>query len=124
MRITGIGNESFEVPLHRVYLHSDLFTGLITVGVTPTLPQGLDGITLLLGNEVAGSKVVAEPCMTNVPCLDNTKLLEKEFPGIFPACVTTRSMRLASNELDEVDLSESFLGNVASEASSTDNSAN
>ena len=123
VRITGIGNESFEVPLHRVYLHSDLFTGLIVVGVTPTLPQGLDGITLLLGNEVAGSKVVAEPCMTNVPCMDNTKLLEEEFPGIFPACVTTRSMSLASKELDEVDLSESFLANVASEASGNDNSA-
>ena len=125
--ITGIGNESFDVPLHRVYLKSALVSGPITVGVTPSLPKGLKGITLLLGNEVAGSRVVAEPCMTDLPGLDdNTKLLEKEFPGIFPACVTTRSMSRTKQESDlkgtdvDISLSDSFMARLPDSADSVD----
>ena len=118
--ITGIGNESFGVPLHQLYLQSDLVSGPISVGITPTLPSGLNGKTLLLGNEIAGAKVVVEPCMTSVPCSDNnTRLLEEEFPGIFPACVTTRSMSRKTKapvhtDLD-LDISETFMSSLSDE---------
>ena len=79
--ITGVGNDSFHVPLHQVILKSELISGPMTVGVTPTLPQGLEGITLLLGNDVAGKRVVAEPYMTQKPSsINHTIELEEEFP--------------------------------------------
>ncbi|VDI69364.1 Hypothetical predicted protein [Mytilus galloprovincialis] len=48
-----------DVPLHRIYLKSDLITGPVVVGVRPNLP--VEGVTLLLGNDLARNKVVAEP---------------------------------------------------------------
>ena len=58
VQITGVGNDVVNVPLHHVFLESDLVSGPMSVGVTPTLPLGLKGITLLLGNDVAGTKVL------------------------------------------------------------------
>lgn len=46
-----------NVPLHIMCLKSDLITGPVTVGVRPTLP--VPGVSLLLGNDLAGGKVVS-----------------------------------------------------------------
>ena len=43
------------VPLYRVFLKSDLVFGPIIVGVRPTLP--VEGVSLLLGIDLAGSRV-------------------------------------------------------------------
>ena len=48
-----------NVPLHKVNLVSDLVTGSVVVGTRPTLP--LKEVSLLLGNDLAGGKVVADP---------------------------------------------------------------
>jgi hypothetical protein len=48
-----------DVPLHRIFLKSDLITGPVIVGVRPTLP--VQGVSLLLGNNLAGGKVVLDP---------------------------------------------------------------
>ena len=105
--IMGISNESFDVPLHRLCLQSDLVSGPITVGITPSLPRGLEGITLILGNDVAGTRVVVDPYMTDRPStVDNTEKLEKEFPGMFPSCVTTRAMSRKAIETPSCNLSE------------------
>ena len=45
-----------NIPLHHVNLSSDLVTGLVVIGITPSLPFG--GVHLLLGNDLAGDKVV------------------------------------------------------------------
>ncbi len=55
MLIQGIGGNFMPVPLHRVNLKCDLFTGPVDVGVVPSLP--MKGVGLLLGNDVAGGKV-------------------------------------------------------------------
>ena len=118
--VTGVGNEFMEVPLHHVNLQSDLVSGPMTVGVTPSLPKGLEGVTLLLGNDVAGRKVVVEPVMEKVASSENnTAQLEEDIPGIFPSCVTTRSMTSkdkltstgSSGQNDGIDLSDTFITN-------------
>ena len=53
------------VPLHKVKLVSDLVTGSVVVGTRPTLP--IKGVSLLLGNDLAGGKVVADPKVTSKP---------------------------------------------------------
>ena len=81
--VTGVGSSCIEVPLHHIKLKSDLVSGPVTVGVTPSLPKGLEGVTLLLGNDVAGRKVVVEPVMEiTVSSENNTAQLEEDIPGI------------------------------------------
>ena len=107
------------VPLHQVFLQSDLVSGPIIVGVQPTLP--VEGVSLLLGNDLAGSKVMADPCLSScLPCVSDST--SWEIPGLFPTCAVTRAMAkqaekqslsLANNQAKSqvVDLSDTFLAN-------------
>ncbi|VDI40041.1 Hypothetical predicted protein [Mytilus galloprovincialis] len=61
--LQGVELGCIDVPLHRIYLKSDLITGPVIVGVRPNLP--VEGVTLLLGNDLARNKVVAEPIVTS-----------------------------------------------------------
>ena len=55
------------------------------MGVASQLP--MQGVDVLLGNDLVGDKVVALPIMDNVPGDNNqTEQIKKEYPGIFPAC--------------------------------------
>ena len=57
-----------NVPLHNIYLSSDLVTGLVAVGIRPSLP--FKGVHLLLGNDLAGDKIVVNPLLTSTHCVD------------------------------------------------------
>ncbi|XP_061573350.1 polyadenylate-binding protein-interacting protein 2B-like, partial [Cololabis saira] len=48
-----------EAPLHTIYLKSDLVTGFVTVGVRPCFP--IEGVSFILGNDLAGGKVLVKP---------------------------------------------------------------
>ena len=87
MLIHGVELGFSCVPLHRVFLQSDLVSGPIIVGVRPTLP--VEGVSLLLGNNLAGSKVMVDPCLSHLLCTDSTSW---EIPALFPACAVTRAM--------------------------------
>ena len=54
--------ETFHVPLHKVHLKCGLVTGPVVVGVRPSLP--VQGVSLVLGNDLAGGQVA---CVSNVP---------------------------------------------------------
>ena len=56
--IQGVECGFVNVPLHNIYLSSDLVTGPVAVGIRPYLP--FKGIHLLLGNDLAGDKVVVK----------------------------------------------------------------
>ena len=108
-----------NVPLHKINLVSDLVTGSVVVGTRPTLP--IKGVSLLLGNDLAGGKVVADPKVTSKPItLVSTEKLEEVIPGIFPSCAVTRAMAKKAQEEPKdckqstdvlVDLSDTFLNN-------------
>ncbi|XP_078019594.1 uncharacterized protein LOC144459429 [Epinephelus lanceolatus] len=80
-----MGMKVLQVPLHKMVLYSDLFQGEITVGVRPALPIG--GITLTLGNGVAGGRVWADapppppPVVSSVP-LEELKLEQRADPSL------------------------------------------
>ena len=100
--LVGIGLETFRVPLHRIKL---LVSGLETfrvplhrikllvsgpvVGVTPSLL--VQGIEMILGNDLAGGKVEPNPCVSDVPVCSNCEPVEA-IPGLFPACAVTHAM--------------------------------
>ena len=85
---------AINVPLHTVYLHSDLVSGPVAVGLRPCLP--VKGISLILGNDLAGNKVVVNPQVLEIPCKDTKWEQAKRFEGLFLSCMVTRAMAKAT----------------------------
>ena len=117
--LQGVELDCFNVPLYRIYLKSDLITGPVIVGVRHNLP--FEGVSLLLGNDLAGKKVVAQPIVTNEPAVDSET--SEEDAHIYQACVVTRAMekkeKQTSCEGDPFDLSDTFLTDEAYVGDST-----
>ena len=105
-----------EVPLHEVNIKSSLINGNIVIGMRPSLP--VEGISLILGNDLAGEKVMVDPRVVEKPRDDEeTERLAEKFPGIFPASVVTRSMKAKKEVIkeqgkEEIGLSGTFLENI------------
>ena len=59
--LEGVGGFA-EAPLHRVNLRSDLVSGSVIVGV-----QSVEGIYFIIGNDLAGAKVLADPKVVEKP---------------------------------------------------------
>ena len=88
--IQGVELNAILVPLHKVYPHSNLVTGPVTVGVLPTLP--VRGVSFILGNDLAGGKVKPDLCVVNNLDPSATKEVDgDDVAVVFPACVVTRA---------------------------------
>ena len=114
--ISGVEMGILEVPLHEVNIKSSLINGNIVIGMRPSLP--VEGISLILGNDLAGERVMVDPRVVEKP-RDNekTERLAEKFPGIFPASVVTRSMKAKKEAIkeqgkEEIGLSGTFLENI------------
>ena len=60
----GVDSTEFtSIPLHNAYLSPDIVSGHVVVGILPSLP--FDGVHMLLGNDLAGSKVEVNPLVTD-----------------------------------------------------------
>ncbi|XP_033761567.1 uncharacterized protein LOC117343335 [Pecten maximus] len=99
--VQGVGSGFIPAPLHQVYLESDLVSGLVQVGVLPTLP--MEGVSLLLGNDLAGDKVIVNPIVTNQPVSECTENVFVQPTGI---CTRAMSAKMLENE-DETSVAES-----------------
>ena len=116
--ISGVEMGVLEVPLHEVNIKSSLINGNIVIGMRPSLP--VEGISLILGNDLAGEKVMVDPRVVEKPRDDQkTERLAEKFPGIFPASVVTRSMKAKKEAIkeqgkEEIGLSGTFLENIDS----------
>ena len=104
------------VEKNKVNIKSSLINGNIVIGMRPSLP--VEGISLILGNDLAGEKVMVDPRVVEKP-RDNekTERLAEKFPGIFPASVVTRSMKAKKEVIkeqgkEEIGLSGTFLENI------------
>ena len=110
--IQGVECGFINVPLHNIYLSSDLVTGLVAVGIRPSLP--FKGVHLLLGNDLAGDKVVVDPLLTNTPCVDQPPdPIEQEIPDLYPSCAVTRAMAKKANlnhGTQDIDLTDTMIG--------------
>ena len=114
--ISGVEMGILEVPLHEVNIKSSLINGNIVIGMRPSLP--VEGILIILGNDLAGEKVMVDPRVVEKPRDDEkTERLAEKFPGIFPASVVTRSMKAKKEAIkeqgkEEIGLSGTFLENI------------
>ena len=105
--IQGVECGTVNIPLHHINLSSDLVTGLVVIGITPSLP--FKGVHLLLGNDLAGDKVVVNPLVTDTPNIGQTDdPIKQEIPDLYPSCAVTRAM--AKNSNSDIDLTDTFIG--------------
>ena len=110
--IHGVECGTVNIPLHHINLSSDLVTGLVVIGITPSLP--FKGVHLLLGNDLAGDKVVVNPLVTDTPNIGQTDdPIEQEIPDLYPSCAVTRAMAkkaIIKNSNSDIDLTDTFIG--------------
>ncbi|XP_055721489.1 uncharacterized protein LOC129813225 [Salvelinus fontinalis] len=107
--IRGIGLNTLSVPLHKMMLDCGLVKGEVVVGVRPSLP--IEGIDVILGNNLAGERVwpVAFPSLvvsTKPSVVEIPDESVQSFPEVFSACAVTRSM--SRGELVTVPTNEKY----------------
>ena len=110
--IQGVECGTVNISLHHVNLSSDLVTGLVLIGITPSLP--FKGVHLLLGNDLAEDKVVVNPLVTDTPNIGQTDdPIEQEIPDLYPSFAVTRAMAkkaILKNSNSDIDLTDTFIG--------------
>ena len=89
--LQGVENGTVHVPLHHVFLTSDLVSGPVTIGVRTSLPT--DRVHFLFGNDLAGGKVVPSHVVADKPKIEEVidPILEK-IPDLYPSCTVTQAM--------------------------------
>jgi hypothetical protein len=111
--IQGVECGFSNVPLHNIYLSSDLATGPVAVGIRSLFP--FKGVHLLLGYYLAEDKVVVNPLVTDTACVDQTPdPIEQEISDLYPSCAVTRAMAKKAIQGDsycsDIDLADTFIG--------------
>ncbi|XP_076055291.1 uncharacterized protein LOC143033689 [Oratosquilla oratoria] len=96
-----------HIPLCMLYLRSPITSGYVTLGVVDRLP--VEGVSLLIGNDLAGGVMLHNAMVSSCPSVENnTSQIEKNLPGLFPACAVTRSM----SQRESAESSEPVSGRV------------
>ncbi|CAI9733981.1 Hypothetical predicted protein [Octopus vulgaris] len=94
--IKGVTTGYDSIPLYQIHFDCKYVVGPVTVGLGTTFL--IDGVDLLLGNDIAGDKVYAVPIVQSKPETDQeTAKLETLYPGIFPECAVTWSQTTDMN---------------------------
>ena len=101
-----------NVPLHNIYLSLDVVTGPVAVGIRPSLP--FKGVHLLLGNDLAGDKVVVDPLLTSTHCANQlSDPIEQEITDLYPSCAVTRAMAKKANQnngMQDINVADTLIG--------------
>ena len=110
--IQGVECGTVNIPLHHINLSSDLVSGLVVIGIKPSLP--FKGVHLLLGNDLPGDKVVVNPLVTDTPKMGQTdEPIEQAIPDLYTSCAVTRAMAkkaILKNSNSDIDLMDTFIG--------------
>ena len=101
--LQGVELGVVSVPLHVVNLKTNLVSGPVMVGIRSSL--SIQGVSLILDNDLAGERVMANPCVSAKPELNtNPEETKLHVPGVFPSCAITRAMarQLKESEVDRL----------------------
>uniref|UniRef100_A0A3B3XHV5 SCAN box domain-containing protein n=1 Tax=Poecilia mexicana TaxID=48701 RepID=A0A3B3XHV5_9TELE len=109
--VQGIGMAYVPAPLHHVHIKSKLASGLFKVAVRNSFP--VQGVEFIMGNDLAGDKVLPIPEMVDNPsCMMGEDEMLKSHPDVFAVSALTRSQ---AHKLKEVNLDDSVLGSALME---------
>ncbi|XP_035984480.1 uncharacterized protein LOC118558122 [Fundulus heteroclitus] len=106
--VWGIKMSVIKAPLHMVHLCSPLVSGRVKVAVRPRLP--IEGVSFILGNDLAGGQVFPAPEVVDVPVSLTSVTDSAATLNVFPACAVTRAQ--ARKMGDVIDLSGSFMATL------------
>lgn len=96
--------------VHRIHIQSKLVSGFFPVAISSALP--IQGIVLLMGNDIAGGKVTPTlEVLDSVQCVESLQVTQPH-PNPFPVCVVTHA-QACKNE-GNVSLLDSVLMSVFS----------
>uniref|UniRef100_A0A7N8YKI4 Gypsy retrotransposon integrase-like protein 1 n=2 Tax=Mastacembelus armatus TaxID=205130 RepID=A0A7N8YKI4_9TELE len=98
-------------PIHTIYIKSKLVTGYFPIAVSDELP--IEGVALLLGNDIAGGKVLPSLEVVDVPI--TPEMYNESAP--FPVCAVTRSQARANTD---ICIEDSFLMPLFAETGKTE----
>ena len=88
--LQGVDLEVMSVPVHRIQVQSDLVASPVSEGVQPSLP--VKGVVFILGNDLAGDKVMPSPCMVSSPHNANDSCADSDANIFYPSFAMTRAM--------------------------------
>ena len=122
----GIDAQNYtSVPLHDIKLESKLVSGEVQIGIIDSLP--FEGIHLILGNDLAGSKVRVVPVLSDKPVIhQKPDPIEDDIPNLYPSCAVTRAMSKRKQfDVEDADnssdLSDTFLPKLFESSESREN---
>lgn len=99
------------VPLHTIHLDTALVKGEVVVGVRKQFP--VEGVSFILGNDLAEGKVLVTPEVTAVPLSEHPDELRSKYPGVFSVCAMTRARskqeKQSTGDEGEAELCDSFM---------------
>lgn len=104
--LCGVEMDYVLRPVHQVHVKSPLITGVYPVAVCPELPT--EGISFLMGNDIAGNKVTPALEVVDLPQHLQPDKIQQTNIDLFPACVTPHA-KPKRDRADEVPLSDSVL---------------
>ncbi|KAL1254352.1 hypothetical protein QQF64_016581 [Cirrhinus molitorella] len=88
--VRGIEMQVVPIPMHHVHLNCTLVSGLVRVGVRKSLP--VKGISFILGNDLAGGKVMPGLEVIDLPKTNSSMdEMANVYPDVFSACAVTRA---------------------------------
>lgn len=108
--VRGFNLQDIGVPLHKIALRSDLWSGDAVVGVRPGFP--ISGVSFIMGNDLAENKVLITSEVTPVPIVSySPDKLAQNYPDVFTSYAVTRAASKHQSELinEDIDLSDTFL---------------
>lgn len=98
--VRGVSLVPLSAPLHKVFLKCGLVVGVVHIAVRPALP--IDGVDVILGNDLAGSRVWCSDGPVAVsPTVKEPVDCEQTLSEVFAACAVTRAMANAQPESEE-----------------------
>lgn len=103
--VQGIEMGCVKRPLHNLHLKSDLCSGLVRVAVCSSLP--MKGVDFILGNDLAGGKVMPLLEVLDEPTECTSDEVGEAYPHVFPVCAVTRAQ-----SRKEIELNDSFFPSV------------
>lgn len=100
--VRGVSLVPLSAPLHKIFLTCGLVEGDVHIAVRPGLP--IDGIDVILGNDLAGDRVWASGCPVKLPAqVKEPDDCQRNFPEVFTACAVTRAMTKAESDTSNED---------------------
>ena len=90
--VEGIVVEFVSIPCVEVKLTSNLVNGSVKVVLVDSLP--MEGVDMLIGNDLAGGKVTITSLLTSIPMSpESTETVDDNLYDMFPSSITARAQK-------------------------------